>query len=39
MNENDWLMIMCLALGWMQGLCLGWAVWRRPRLVYQGVEE
>ena len=32
MNEADWLMIGCLALGWAQGLWVGWYIWRRPEL-------
>jgi hypothetical protein len=39
MTENEWLMVGCLILGWMSGLSLGWFVWRRPKLKYQGVEE
>jgi hypothetical protein len=38
MNTQDWLMLMCLAVGWMQGLWMGWVLWRRPRK-FQGVEE
>lgn len=34
MTQNDWLMLMCLALGWMSGLCLGWHLWRKPILKY-----
>jgi hypothetical protein len=39
MNTYDWLMLMCLAIGWSQGLYLGWLLWRRPQLKYHGVEE
>jgi hypothetical protein len=39
MTINDWLMLMCLAIGWLQGLYLGWVLWRKPQLKYQGVEE
>ena len=39
MTTYGWLMLMCLALGWMNGLWLGWLLWRRPQLKYQGVEE
>jgi hypothetical protein len=33
MNTQDWLMLMCFAVGWTQGLWLGWVLWRK------GVEE
>lgn len=39
MITQDWLMLMCLALGWMQGLWIGWLLWRQPHLKYKGVEE
>lgn len=28
MNEQDWLMLMCLAVGWTQGLWIGSLLWR-----------
>jgi len=31
MNTADWLMLMCLALGWM--------LWRKPNLKYKGVND
>lgn len=39
MTTQDWLMLMCLALGWMQGLYLGWVLWRKPQLTYNGVND
>ena len=39
MTTQDWLMFMCLAIGWSQGLYLGWLLWRRPQLKYHGVKE
>jgi hypothetical protein len=31
MTQNDWVLLMCLAIGWL--------LWRRPQLKYHGVEE
>ncbi len=39
MIQADWLMIMCLVLGWANGLYLGWVLWRKPKLKYHGVEK
>jgi len=39
MTQTDWLLIMCIVLGWVSGLYLGWILWRRPQLKYRGVEE
>lgn len=39
MTDVDWLMIGCLALGWIQGLYVGWYIWRKSRMTYNGVEE
>ena len=39
MTVNDWLMLMCLAIGWIQGVYLGWVLWRRPNLKYKGVDD
>jgi uncharacterized protein YneF (UPF0154 family) len=27
---NDWLIVMVFVLGWVQGLWVGWYIWRRP---------
>ena len=39
MTETDWLMIGCLALGCIQGLYVGWYIWRRPKLSYKEGAE
>lgn len=39
MTKTDWLMLMMLAVGWMQGLYVGWALWRRPHLKYKTEDE
>ena len=39
MTETDWLMIGCLALGWAQGLWVGWYIWRKPKLTYKEGAE
>jgi hypothetical protein len=36
---NDWLIIMIFVLGWVQGLWVGWNIWRRPTLHYNGEKE
>lgn len=38
MNTQDWLMLMCLTLGWLQGIWIGWMLWRRPQLKYKEIE-
>ena len=32
MTTYDWLMLMCLMQGWMQGLWIGWLMWGKSRL-------
>lgn len=32
MTDTDWLILGCLALGWIQGLWVGWYIWRQPQL-------
>lgn len=39
MTTQEWLMLMCLAVGWTQGLAIGWVLWRRPTLKYFGVNK
>ena len=39
MTTQDWVMLMCLALGWMQGLWIGWLLWRRLPLKYREDEK
>lgn len=39
MNLEDWFNLACLALGWAQGLWVGWYIWRRPSLKYRGKKE
>lgn len=34
MTQTDWLIIACLAFGWVSGLYLGWLVWRKKQLEY-----
>jgi uncharacterized protein YneF (UPF0154 family) len=36
---NDWLIVMVFVLGWVQGLWVGWYIWRRPTLHYTGEKE
>jgi hypothetical protein len=39
MTYIDWLLLMCLVVGWTQGLFIGWVLWRKPQLKYHGVEK
>jgi len=32
MSNADWLILECMALGWVHGIWVGWYVWRRPVL-------
>ena len=36
---NDWEILLALFVGWLQGLYVGWVLWRHPYLKYQGGEE
>jgi hypothetical protein len=39
MTPNDWLLLMCLVIGWLQGLYVGWLIWRKPLLKYKGTNN
>lgn len=36
---TDWQSLGLWALGCAQGICVGWALWRRPNLKYKTEEE
>lgn len=38
MNLDFWFIGLYI-LGLLTGVIIGWAIWRRPQLVYRGVEE
>ena len=35
MTDNTLTDLMCIALGYANGLLLGWLLWRRPQLKYK----
>ena len=41
MTPDDWFILFTYALGWAQGLWVGWYIWRKPQLKYDtnGVKE
>lgn len=39
MTTEEWLMLMCFAVGFTQGLYVGWVLWRNPNLKYKGVDD
>ena len=36
---NEWLAVAAYVFGLVQGLVVGWLLWRRPSLRYRGTRE
>jgi hypothetical protein len=39
MTENEWFMLLCLVVGWLQGFIVAWSIFRYKNLKYKGVSN
>jgi len=39
MTGNEWTMLLCLLVGWLQGFAVAWTVFRYRNLKYKGVDN